>query len=147
MKTIKQIADEIGIDKQKVYRYIKKNHINDVHLDAGVMYIDDVIEKLVIEYFCVYEVHHESHQNHINEKENDVLIEMLKKELDSKNEQILNMQKLLDQEQQLRMIVEQKNLLLEEKVNAKVEHESDLEEIEVVEEKPSLWKRFFGNKN
>ena len=27
MKTIKQMADEIGVSKQKVYRFIVKNHI------------------------------------------------------------------------------------------------------------------------
>ena len=27
MKTIKQIADELGVNKQKVYRFIVKNHI------------------------------------------------------------------------------------------------------------------------
>ena len=28
-KSMKQIADSLGIDKQRVYRYIKKNHINE----------------------------------------------------------------------------------------------------------------------
>lgn len=27
MKTIKQISDELGVSKQKVYRFIVKNHI------------------------------------------------------------------------------------------------------------------------
>ena len=27
MKTIKEIANELGLDKQKVYRYIRKNNI------------------------------------------------------------------------------------------------------------------------
>ena len=27
MKTIKQIADELGVSKQKVYRFIVRNHI------------------------------------------------------------------------------------------------------------------------
>lgn len=146
MKTIKQIADEIGIDKQKIYRYIKKEHINDVHREAGVMYIDDALESIISKEFIENEVHHDVNQKHINEAENDVLIEMLKKELDSKNEQILNMQKLLDQEQQLRMIIEQKNLLLEEKVDDDIEFKSDLEQFEG-KEKISLWKRIFKNKN
>ena len=34
-KTIRQIADELGIDKQKVYRYIRKNHINEAHQTAS----------------------------------------------------------------------------------------------------------------
>ena len=62
-KTIKEIADELGVDKQKVYRFIKKNHIN--------------------------EAHHETLQNHINEAVFDtvseILIDMLRKELEIKN--------------------------------------------------------------
>lgn len=43
--TIKEMAEMVGIDKQKVYRFIKKNHINEAH----------------------HEAHHEALQNHINE--------------------------------------------------------------------------------
>lgn len=145
MKTIKQIADEIGIDKQKIYRYIKKKHINEVHREAGVMYIDDVLENLILIEFKEKDAHHDVHQNHVNEADNNVLIEMLKKELDSKNEQILNMQKLLDQEQQLRMMVEQKNILLEEKENDTIEYSSDIEQFKT-EEKQNFWQRVFGKK-
>jgi len=142
MKTIKQIADEIGIDKQKIYRYVKKNHINDVHQKNGVMYIDEVIETIIYKEFNANDAHHDVHQNHINEAVDDVLIEILKKELDSKNEQILNMQKLLDQEQQLRMIVEQKNILLEEKIKDDVEPQKE----DSIKEKLSFWQRVFATK-
>jgi hypothetical protein len=40
---------------------------------------------------------------------------MLQRELDAKNEQIAHLQKLLDQEQQLRMVTEQKLLQIEDK--------------------------------
>jgi len=142
MKTIKQIADEIGIDKQKVYRYVKKNHINDVHQKDGVMYIDDVVETIIYKEFDVNDAHHDVHQNHINDAVDDVLVEILKKELDSKNEQILNMQKLLDQEQQLRMIVEQKNILLEEKTKDDIEPQKE----DRIKEKLSFWQRIFAAK-
>jgi len=142
MKTIKQIADEIGIDKQKVYRYVKKNHINDVHQKDGVMYIDDVVETIIYKEFDVNDAHHDVHQNHINDAVDDVLVEILKKELDSKNEQILNMQKLLDQEQQLRMIVEQKNILLEEKIKDDIEPQKE----DRIKEKLSFWQRIFAAK-
>ena len=32
MKTIREIANELGVDKQKVYRFIKQNHINEASL-------------------------------------------------------------------------------------------------------------------
>ena len=50
-KTIKEIADELGIDKQKVYRYIKKNHINEAYHEVlqknGVKRYDKAAEYLI----------------------------------------------------------------------------------------------------
>lgn len=57
-KTIKQIADELGVSKQRVYRFIKQNCIN------------------------------EAHQNRINDTVSDAVIELLREELNRKNEQI-----------------------------------------------------------
>jgi hypothetical protein len=107
-KTIKQIADEIGIDKQKAYRYIKKNHIKESHQKSGVMYYDEATEKLIVQAFSKYTVSSEAHQNHINDTVNDMLISMLQKELEIKNKQIeeLNLRlaeahKMAEQAQQL----------------------------------------------
>ena len=44
MKTIKQITDNLGIDKQKVYRYIRKNLIDNYRITMG----------FVIGYFPAY---------------------------------------------------------------------------------------------
>lgn len=48
MKTIREIANELGVDKQKVYRFIKQNHINEAHHEAlqrsGVKYYDEAAE-------------------------------------------------------------------------------------------------------
>lgn len=71
MKTIREIANELGVDKQKVYRFIKQNHIN--------------------------EAHHEAHQNRINEAVFDAVIEMLQKELEIKNEQIKELNERLSE--------------------------------------------------
>lgn len=99
-KTIKEIADELGVDKQKVYRYIKKNHINEAHHEAlqknGVKRYSEAAEILIKQGFSgksvSNEVHHEVLQNHINEAVFDTvsetLIDMLRKELEIKNEQI-----------------------------------------------------------
>ena len=126
MKTLKQIADEIGIEKQKVYRFVKKHCINEAHQKNGVMYYDEVAESRIKQGFLYEEVHQESASNEVVF---DVLLkqfEALQKELDIKNEQIANLQKLLDQEQQLRMVTEQKLKLI------------DQEE----EKKPRVWKWF-----
>lgn len=123
-KTIKQIADEIGLDKQKVYRFIKKNHINEAHQKSGVMYYDEAVESLIKSHFLKIATSIEAHQTASNEAVIDVLMkqsEILKNELEIKNKQIdeLNKrleenQKLLDQQQQLHAIAENKIKLLEQ---------------------------------
>ena len=103
-KTIKQIADELGVDKQKVYRYIKKNHINEAHHEAlqknGVKKYDEAAEALIKQGLlregasseALHEAHHEVLQNHINDAVfdtvSDAVVEMLRKELEIKNKQI-----------------------------------------------------------
>ena len=95
MKTIKQMADELGIDKQRVYRYIRKNHINEAHQRCGVMYYDEAVEMAVIQHFCEndahHDVHHEAHHTASNDTVTtslDAVIDVLKTELEIKNEQI-----------------------------------------------------------
>ena len=46
MKTLKQIADELEIDKQKVYRYVKKANIPHIRKEK-VMYFNDLAESLI----------------------------------------------------------------------------------------------------
>ena len=113
MKTIKQIADELGISKQRVYRYIKQNHINEAHQTASLMWFDDVVVTLIKRHFfddtVSSDVHHDAHQSASNDAVVDVLIdqiEMLKKQTEIKDKQIEtlmnqmeNMQVLLKQEQ------------------------------------------------
>jgi hypothetical protein len=104
-KTIKEIADEIGVDKQKVYRFIKQNHINEALHEAlrrnGVKYYDEAAETLIKQGFldetASSEAHHEAHQNRINEAVFDAVIEMLQKELEIKNEQIRELNERLSE--------------------------------------------------
>ena len=51
MKTLKQIADEIGIDKQKVYRFVVKNHITASSEVKQSKLYDDVAERLIKSHF------------------------------------------------------------------------------------------------
>ena len=144
-KTIKQIAEELKIDKQKVYRYIKNNNIEEVHHEAlheahqknKVKYYDEVAQRQIKQAFEVHQeenevhqkVHHEAHQSTskvhqklIKSTSNDVLLEALQKEIEVKNrqleekdKQISNLLNLVDQEQKLRLIAEDKILSLEQK--------------------------------
>lgn len=88
MKTIKQIADELGITKQKVYRYIRKNHINEAYCEAGVMCYDEAAEILIKSYFKQKGCIDDAHQVVSNDALIDVAISMLQQEIEVKNEQI-----------------------------------------------------------
>ena len=122
--TIKQLSDEMGVDKQKVYRYIKKNHINEAHQENGVMYYDENVQRQVKSHFTRIELESITSEKALASASFDVLLkqsEMLKNELEAKNEQIAQLQKqleqthkLIDQEQQLRMAEHQRVLMLEQ---------------------------------
>lgn len=144
VKTVKQIADELGVDKQKVYRYIKNNQIKEcineslyeAHQKNSVKYYNEAAETLIkqgiMEKSASSEVHHEVHQKHIKSTSNEVFlkrIEALEKELDIKNDQIDTLLRLVNQAQQLQAITEQKIKAIEEK-----EENS----------KKSWWSRIFG---
>jgi len=91
MKTIKQIADALEVDKQRVYRYIKKNHINEAHHKNGVMYYDDKAQTLIQNYFSEDKIEASTSGKSIASASYDVLLkqsELFAKELDIKNEQI-----------------------------------------------------------
>lgn len=154
MKTIKQIADELGVDKQKVYRYIKKNHIKEVYQECisealqknSVKYYDEVAESLIKKGFSdnttSNEVHQEVHQKHINDTVIDTLlkqIEILQKELDAKNEQLSDTLKALNQAQHLQAVAESKFKLLEEKQEEEKVVEP-AQESEPEQEKKKWWK-------
>ncbi|MCI5494974.1 MAG: hypothetical protein MR407_01370 [Roseburia sp.] len=129
-KTIKQIADELQIDKQRVYRYIKANHINEAlreaHQKNNVKYYDEAAQMQIKKAFAAKitskrstskstsDLHHEA----LNEALLDT-IEMLKNELKIKNEQIEKMHVLLDQEQKLRLVAEDMIHALEDKEEPK----------------------------
>lgn len=122
-KTIKQIADELNVNKQRVYRYIKKNHITEAHQKNGVMYYDENAQKQIISYFKRVELENITSEKSLASASFDVILkqsEMLKNELEAKNEQIAQLQKLLDQQQQLNAMTAQKLEMLEQKEAAKV---------------------------
>lgn len=136
MKTIKQVAEELEISKQKLYRYIKSHHINDAHQTASVIYIDDVLESKLKQHFLSEtvsdDVHHDAHQT----ASNDAVIEALLMQLQKKDEQIETLQKLLDQEQQLHAMVQNELKVLEEKTLT-----AEAERTEIVSKKKwQFWK-------
>ena len=132
MKTIKQIAEELDVSKQKVYRFIVRNHITASSEVKQSKLYDEVAENLIKQAFLEnrqhQKSHHEADQKRAGDTVSEAVIELLRQELERKNEQlkekdqqIAQLQKLIDQEQQLRMVTEQKFLLLEKKTQEKVD--------------------------
>lgn len=117
-KTIKQIADDLKIDKQKVYRFIKSNHINEVHHEAHqttkVKHYDEVAQKLIYKHF-ENKTTSQLHQNYINEahqttskstskshqNNRDEVVELLKKQLEEKNKEIERLQSKVSEKDKL----------------------------------------------
>lgn len=100
MKTIKQIADDLGVSKQRVYRYIKANNIGEAHRDRVASYYDESAETLVKLHFKSDFASTETHQNVSSDTVVDTLVAMLQKELDAKNQQISELTSALTMAQQ-----------------------------------------------
>lgn len=124
MKTIKQLSDELKISKQKLYRYVKANHINEVHHDAGVIYIDETLETLLKQHFSKNDTFHDTHQNVSNDtvliRSLEEQIVQLKEQLKEKDRQIERNQELLKNQQVLTLQANQKIELLEQKEEKEV---------------------------
>ena len=147
-KTTKQIADELQVSKQQVYRFIKKNCIKEALQQNGTMYYDETAQELIKQGFKQNEAHHEAvhetHQKHFGSTStaaghhdlNTELIEMLKQQLEVKDQQIAELNKALDQQQQLNMKT------LGELEQVRGENQLLLEQKETLEEKKKRWKFF-----
>lgn len=117
MKTIKQIADELGVSKTAVRKKIENLGLRSgLQKNGNQFAIDENQEKLIKSAFSESKVETKTETNSQTETETvSTLVSMLQRELDAKNGQIAHLQKLLDQEQQLRMVTEQKLLQIEDK--------------------------------
>lgn len=78
MKSIKQIADELGVSKQKVYRFIVRNHITASSEVKQSKLYDEAAEMLIkqglLEDKPYQKSHHEAHQNYINDTVSEAVI-------------------------------------------------------------------------
>jgi len=135
MKTLLELSQELNVPKQKIYRYIKK-HIIEVHHETGVMYIDETAETILKQVFNQDElhqentsdVHHEAHRATSDDtilKQFEAVIDILKIQLQEKDKQIEQLQKLLDQQQQLYLVEQTKSL-------------------PILKEKQSIWNKIFS---
>ena len=147
----KQIADKLGVPKQKVYRCIKLNHIKEAHTETVkgntvLMYDKQAIEQIesILKggASTSSEAHSEVHHEAVNEALNEAVLkqlEILNEQLKAKDKQIENLQKLLDQEQQLNAMNQQKILALE----TKLEEPNEVDPKESDEMPKGFWAKIF----
>jgi len=88
MKTLKQIADGLGVSKQRVYRYVKANCISEAHHDHITAHYDEVAESRITAHFLQETTSHEAHQKYISEAVFNAVVDTLKSELEAKNRQL-----------------------------------------------------------
>ena len=132
MKTIKQVADELGVSKTAVRKKIENLGLrSSLQKNGNQFVINEEQEKRIKSAFLECESETKTETSSQTETETvSALVSMLQKELEAKNEQIMHLQKLLDQEQQLRMVTEKKLLQIEEKQ----------EEAEPIRKRWQFWK-------
>ena len=143
----KQIADKLNLPKQKVYRCIKLNHIKEAHTETVkgntvLMYDKQAIEQIESILQGGATTSNEAHQKAVNDTVNEAVLkqlEILNEQLKAKDKQIENLQKLLDQEQQLNAMNQQKILALE----TKLEEPNETDPKESDEPPKGFWTRFF----
>lgn len=154
--TTKEIADELGVDKQKIYRFIVKNHITASNQVKQSKLYDETAQMLIKSGFDHITTSKkrsgEPHQKSSYDVVHDKFLEQLVKELEVKNEllkekdrqiaekdrqinavnnMLADSQRLLDQQQQLNAITEQKLLIA-----------ADNEK----EQLKGFWKKIFGKR-
>lgn len=119
--TIKQIADELGVSKTTIRKIIENLGLrSSLRKNGNQFAIDENQKNAIISAFTGDKAETETQTETETSSQSQTskisdLIQMLKDELKAKDEQIAYLQKLLDQEQQLRMVTEQKMLQLEDK--------------------------------
>ena len=147
--SIKDFAKRAGVSQQSLYKRLNKlnNQLNN--------YVKMVENQKMIDIRALQEVYGVEVEQPIQPKiepveqpiqpnfdsilsQNQQMIDMLKEQLEAKDKQIENLQKLLDQEQHLNAMNHEKILLLESKL------EEPTEPVEPDEEPPKgFWTRFF----
>lgn len=160
-KTIKQIADEIGVSKQAIHQKRKKEPLS-TNLQPFTETIDRVIyisvdgEKLIKEAFGIKNENVNSsivYDNKFTQKDGELkrIIDILEKQIDSKDNLIQQQQKSINE---LTAALENttESLKASQALHAGTmqkqlqESESEKEEIEVVEEKQTFWQKLFSKK-
>lgn len=114
MRTIKDLADELGKSKPAIMQKIDELNLRSrLHKEKNKFFVDDEMENLIKASFS------ENAQSKTqNNSQSDLqllreVVSDLREQVKIKDEQIANLQRLLDQSQQLQLVAEQKVMQLE----------------------------------
>lgn len=121
--SIKKIADLIGVSKMKVYRAITRNHYKEQYKVGQTLYFDETVKNLLekeLKEVSVTEDH--------NTEKKDYLVDELKDRVQSQQEQIVKLTRLLDQSQQLQLMADNKIKQLENQMTDEQDRKDSVEE-------------------
>lgn len=125
--TIKEIADELNINKQKISRFLKSKKIEHVSKRGQTLLFDENARISVLDFFT-----DDSDEN------NKTLIAQIKE----KDKQITDLTELLRNQQILTLHIQQENSEMKSKLS-QIETVSDTDEEKYVKNKIGFWKRIF----
>lgn len=127
--TIKEIADELNINKQKISRFLKSKKIESVSKKGQTLLFDETARIAVLDFFT-----------DSSDGNNKTLIDQIKE----KDKQITDLTELLRNQQILTLHIQQENSEMKSKLS-QIETVSDTDEDEEkdVKNKIGFWKRIF----
>jgi len=153
-KTVKEIADELGVSRQYIQKIIselpatkkptKVKHSYSIDNEIE-LYIKGIVGKTDNQIDNSKTTDADKATEELSKKYEQSLLESitnLRKQIDQRDKQLCDMQKLLDQSQQLQLMAENKIKQLENKNN-----KSDTEDLSKEKPKPDkkrFWKNFFS---
>ena len=141
MKTIKQLADICGVSKTAINARLKTLDITAEKKEDGTKIINEADAKRIIEDF---ERTRKDKGQSKPTGANEDMIAFLTDQLKAKDKQIEELQRIVNQEQQLRLFADQRILALEEKAKEAEQPATDPEGDTVKEEQqPRKWWSFF----
>lgn len=165
-KTMRQIAADRGVSKMTVYRIVTREHIKGRYGNDRALHFDDTAEQAIIAALGRDKTKNNRNRDHNSDISSDTvpdtsktnLVLALNNRIESQQQQIEHLTRLLDQSQQLQLIAENKLKQLETPPNApksgsepaddqKHERapEAPVSTESSPEQSPSFWQRLFGS--
>ncbi|MBM6411317.1 hypothetical protein [Lacticaseibacillus paracasei] len=154
-KTIKELADELGVPKNKVNYQLSKIDAQSVSkfvkIKHGVKHLETPIQKMIADNMRLKLSDQKSFKN----DEFKQVINHLEEQNKAKDQQIKELHRLLDQSQQLQLMTEKKLQALKEPQYAPesdaesrndVESEASIPSVESAKKPTSFWQRLFSTR-